>query len=676
MKHFAVIGSGLMGTGITQSLIMADYTVYLIDIDNDKLGKSIHYLKTNLENAAKKGLLKDEEIKKKINSIKTSTKIEDIPSNVDLVIETVSEDFNLKADIFKKLDKICNEKTIFATNTSSLSVSKLAETTSRSDKFIGTHFFSPAEKNKLLEIVPATTTSKETIKKIMLFAEFIEKLVIIVKDQPGFCVSRFLLPLLNEAVMLLDSNQYHKEIYTINYALKDAFKAPYGPFEIMNVIGTALSYKALLELEKELGEFYRPCEFLKEQAETNTPWDLPEINKYKDMESAAFHDIPEIKKRFQGIVMGICAKLVEEEVASITDINLGAKIGLGWKYGPFELMNDCGPSKTAYLVEECANDNVYFPVVKNIEDKDYWPISTIKYACENNIANIKLWRPDNTNSISESMLRELNKKIDLAIKDEKTNLITITGYPGVFSTGIDTNFFIKSLQRKKIEDIITYTELAHTVLNKISSSTKPVIAIIDGKAFSSGLELALSCHFIIATEKSTFTFPEISANLFPCFGGVQRLPKQIGPELTRYLILLGHKINASDALEFGLIDTLVKNKQELYSLMNEISGNQNISVDYLKGNYKQTKALSVDISKTIKLLRNVDLLVTNKLVSKRAKELSSEIAQKSLNIINIINNLITLSSKVSIEEGMKREINYLKGVLQQDELESKLENLL
>lgn len=672
MKNFAVIGAGLMGTGITQTLIMADYTVYLIDIDNDKLGKAIHFIKTSLENAANRGLLKEDEIKKKVNAIKTSTRVEELPKDIDLVIETVSEDYDTKVAIFKKLETICSKKTIFATNTSSISISKLAENSARNDKFIGMHFFYPAERNKLLEITPTANTSRETCKTIMQLAEFIEKIAIITKDQAGLCVNRFFLPILNEAAMLLDTNQYHKEIYTINFAVKDAFKAPFGPFELMNLIGTSLTYQANLLLSNELGEFYRPCDLLKEQGENNTPWDLPEINKYKDMESAAFHDTPEIKKHFQGLVMGICAKLAEENVASITDINLGAKIGLGWKYGPFEMMNDFGPSKTAYLINEYANNNVYFPVVANMEDKEYWSIHATKYSSDNNISDIKLWSPDKMNAISESMLKELNKKIDSAITDESTDIITISGYPGIFSTGVDTNFLLTSLQRKKPENIINNAEFAQAVFNKIASSPKPVIALIDGMTYGAGIELALSCHFTIATERSSLVFPETSIGLFPYFGGTQRLPKIVGPELARYLILLGHKINASCALEFNLIDRLVKNKQELYAIINDISNSQNITIDYLKSNYKETKDLSTDISKTIKLLRNVDLLITNKLVSKRAKELSAELEQKPLNIINIANNLISLSSKLSIEEGMKREISFLKEVLQQDELESKL----
>ncbi|MGD9580069.1 MAG: 3-hydroxyacyl-CoA dehydrogenase NAD-binding domain-containing protein, partial [Vampirovibrionia bacterium] len=504
MKTIGIIGASLIGTGITYNLIMADFTIYLIDISNDKLGKAIHNIKLHLEEATKADLINQDDIKKKLNSIKSSTKLEDIPANIDLVIECVPEDINIKTSVFNTLDKVCNKNTIFATNTSSISVTKLSKSTTRPDKFIGIHFIPPTETNELIELIPIETTSKETLSIIEKFAERIEKITIISKDSPGFCLNRFLLPILNEAAILVDTNKYRNEIYTINYALKDAFKAPSGPFEIMNAIGTTYTYKASNELAQELGDFYRPCEFLKEQAQNNTLWDLPEINKYKDMEAAAFHDTPEIKKMFQGIVFGVCTKLVEEKIASITDINLAAKIGLGWQYGPFEAINDYGPSKTAYLIEEYANNNIYLPVVKNIEDIDNWPIYTTKYYTENNTSFIKLNRPDKTNSINKSLLIELNKHLNTAISDENSKVIVITGSPGCFSTGIDTDYFITSLRRNRIEDITNFIKLAQSTFNKIAESTKPIIALVDCITHSAGLELAQSCHFIISTESSTF----------------------------------------------------------------------------------------------------------------------------------------------------------------------------
>ncbi|MEW5820957.1 MAG: 3-hydroxyacyl-CoA dehydrogenase/enoyl-CoA hydratase family protein [Cyanobacteriota bacterium] len=676
MNKVAVIGAGIMGCGIAQCLLMAGISVDLVDVNPEVLETAQAKLYDSFEDALQKGLITLDQKNESLNKIETMTSIDYISEDVSLVIEAAYESIDVKREIFESLDQKCNNDVIFATNTSCISVTELSKMSVRPDRFVGTHFFFPAERNKLLEIIPARDTSDNTLNKVILLAELLDKVYIIVEDTPGFCVNRFFVPLLNEAVKLLENPKYKNDIYTINYALKEAFKAPFGPFEIMNLTGTALAMHACNELSERLGSFYKPCNLLQEYGHGNTVWEIPEVSKFKDMESAAFHDTPELKRHFQSIVMAICANMLDEDIAEVTDINLGAKIGLGWKTGPFDLMNELGPSKVYRYIEDISSLYSSIKVPEFLDEVDLWETENIRYSTENNVAKIQLWRPDALNALSENLLKELENNLQTAIEDENVKLITINGSPKVFSAGADLKFFIHCLEKSNFEAIYEYTELAHKVLLKISASPKPVIALIDGIALGGGLELALACHFILATEKSNFRFPETSIGLFPGFGGTQKLPKRVGFELAKYLILLGINVTAKEALDFGLVDKVVKNKLEARDFIFNIVKDNDISNESLIMTYKEMGEISEEIQKNIKLLRNVDLLISRKLISSRAKEMIQAFENKPIQAITIANNLIDKSKKISIEEGMNLEMSYVKEIFKQPQLVNSFKDLL
>ena len=668
MKNIAVIGAGIMGTGIAQCLLMAGYKVEIVDNNSEALDKSIKNINSRLQNALEKALIDTDDLKQITQSIKGYTDLNEISPKSDLIIEAASENIDIKKEIFETLEKHCYKETVFATNTSCLSINKLAETINRKEKFIGMHFFYPAERNKLLEIVASDHTSADTIYTLNTLADTIDKIAIIVKDTPGFCVNRFFVPVLNEATRLLENNKYKDEIYTINHAIKEAFRSPFGPFEIMNLTGTSLAYHASNELYEELGEFYKPSELLKSKAENNTCWQLATVNEENDEQAISSKYFNEIKKHFQGLVMALCVNLVGEKIASITDINLGARVGLGWKMAPFDLMNDLGPSKVYRYVEDISKKYKSIETPDILDETDFWDLETVSYSVNKNVANIIMRRPEALNALSENLFRELNKYIDSALADENIDVITLSGYPKVFSAGADVKFFISNLEKEELEPIFDYTEIAHKVLDKITNSPKPVIALIDGIAYGGGLELALCCHFLVATKRSSFQFPETSIGLFPGFGGTYRLPKRTGVELARYLILFGPLIKPKQALAYGLIDNIVTSRIELQETVSKISTITKRSNDYITKKFKQSAQIDEETEKILKLTRDINLLLGKKLISKRAKRLSDELESRSLNAINISLELINASKKLSYDELNQLEYKYVKEIFKQPDL--------
>jgi len=235
IEKITVIGAGTMGSGIAQVAASAGYTVYLHDVKEEYLEKSLKKIRWSLEKLYSKGYLKEdvETIYSRINPV---LDLSDAVSNTDFIIEAIPEDLYLKKKIFSKLDELCDDHVIFASNTSTISISLLASATKRPDRFVGLHFFNPPQIMKLVEIVKSEYTD---VKVVDVAKSIINRMgkepVILNKDHPGFIANRILIAALNEAYKLLENNVASKE--DIDKAVKLGLGWPMGPFELSDFIG-------------------------------------------------------------------------------------------------------------------------------------------------------------------------------------------------------------------------------------------------------------------------------------------------------------------------------------------------------------------------------------------------------------------------------------------------------
>ena len=202
IKTVAIIGSGNMGSGIAQKSAQENFEIQMVDREERRVNHGQEIISNLLEQALERRIFNIEQvnsIKEKISGVVGTNNVD---PKTDLVIEAVFEDFNVKKDVFTILDQVCNEHTILASNTSSLSVNDLAKASGRPDRFIGLHFFYHPATNRLVEIIPAGSTTKNTLKAVETYCKTMGKVVIICKDRPGFVVNRFFVPWLNEACIL------------------------------------------------------------------------------------------------------------------------------------------------------------------------------------------------------------------------------------------------------------------------------------------------------------------------------------------------------------------------------------------------------------------------------------------------------------------------------------------
>jgi len=240
IKNVTVIGGGLMGAGIAQVAAQTGHNVTLVDVSDDLLKKSIDSIKTSVARVAKKKFEgnKDEAAKfveTSLGRIKNSTSAENSVKEADLVIEAIIENIDIKRKLFTSLDKTAPPHTIFASNTSSLSIGDIAQPTQRKDRFGGLHFFNPVPVMKLVEVVRINETSEDTYKQLMAFGKALGKTCITCKDTPGFVVNRLLIPYMCEALQMLERGDATAEDIDIGMKLGAGY--PMGPFELMDYVG-------------------------------------------------------------------------------------------------------------------------------------------------------------------------------------------------------------------------------------------------------------------------------------------------------------------------------------------------------------------------------------------------------------------------------------------------------
>jgi 3-hydroxybutyryl-CoA dehydrogenase len=255
-----IIGAGTMGNGIAQTAAATGFDVILCDIKEEFVQKGISAIEKSLDRFVKKETMTEEQKRDVLGKIKTTTKFEDL-KDCFLVVEAATENFDVKKSIFGQLDEITNADCILASNTSSISITKIAAVTKRPDKVIGMHFMNPVPLMKLIEVIRGIATSDETYQKIQTLSEKMGKTPLDCQDFPGFVSNRILLPMINESVYALYEGVATRE--SIDGIMKLGMNHPMGPLTLADFIGLDVCLAILRVMHEGLGDpKYRPCPLL------------------------------------------------------------------------------------------------------------------------------------------------------------------------------------------------------------------------------------------------------------------------------------------------------------------------------------------------------------------------------------------------------------------------------
>jgi 3-hydroxybutyryl-CoA dehydrogenase len=261
IKKVAVIGGGTMGNGIAHVFALNNFSVHLVEMNEDFVKKSISMITKNLDRQVKKEVITNDQKNSTLKNIASTVGVENVPNDVDLVIEAIYENKDAKLSIFNKLNSIVKSDSIFASNTSSISITELSSS-NRPDKFIGMHFMNPVPMMKLVEIIRGYSTSDETYHTIKSLSEKLGKVPVEVFDYPGFISNRVLLPMINEAIFALMEGVASAE--DIDTVMKLGMNHPMGPLTLADFIGLDVCLAIMEVLYNGYNDSkYRPCPLLK-----------------------------------------------------------------------------------------------------------------------------------------------------------------------------------------------------------------------------------------------------------------------------------------------------------------------------------------------------------------------------------------------------------------------------
>jgi len=266
MKNITVIGAGTMGNGIAHIFAQKGFNVNLVDISADALEKAINTIRRNLNRMVQKEKITEEEKERTLSNLSTFTDIPEGIKNTELVVEAATENVDLKLKIFKQLDAVCNKDTILASNTSSISITKIAAATNRAENVIGMHFMNPVPIMRLVEVIRGKETSDEATSTVMQISKDLGKIPVEVNDAPGFVSNRILMPMINEAIYTLHENV--SSVEGIDTVMILGMSHPMGPLHLADFIGLDVCLSILDVMYKGFEDKkYAPCQLLVEMVE-------------------------------------------------------------------------------------------------------------------------------------------------------------------------------------------------------------------------------------------------------------------------------------------------------------------------------------------------------------------------------------------------------------------------
>ena len=261
MNNITVIGAGTMGNGIAHVFAQKGFQVNLVDVSEQALEKALKTIAKNLDRMVAKEKITAEDKENTLSNLTTISSVKDGVANADLVVEAATENTTLKLKIFEDLDKLCPEKTILATNTSSISITKIAAATNRPEKVIGMHFMNPVPVMKLVEVIKGYSTSSDVLEQIMALSKKLGKVPVEVNDYPGFVANKILMPMINEAIITLYEGVAGVE--EIDTVMKLGMAHPMGPLQLADFIGLDVCLAILKVLQDGFGNpKYAPCPLL------------------------------------------------------------------------------------------------------------------------------------------------------------------------------------------------------------------------------------------------------------------------------------------------------------------------------------------------------------------------------------------------------------------------------
>ncbi|WP_158056313.1 3-hydroxyacyl-CoA dehydrogenase/enoyl-CoA hydratase family protein [Halorussus halophilus] len=582
INTIAVLGAGNMGHGIAEVAAIAGFDVNLRDIKDEFVQNGYDQIEWSLGKLAEKDQLSEEEADAALDRVTPIVDFEEAVSDADFVIEAVPEKMDIKKDVYGELEEYAPDRAVFATNTSSLSVTELSEVTERPERFCGMHFFNPPVRMQLVEVISGAHTDDEVLDLTEDLAEEMGKTPVRVrKDSPGFIVNRVLVPLMNEAAWLVYDDE--ATIAEVDSTAKFDMGLPMGLFELTDQVGLDVGQHVLEYMHDVLGEAYAPCPLSQQKLE-NEHYGKKSGKGFYDYEDGEGAQIPTdagkefVEARLLAVMANEVAKLVGNDVADPAAIDEAMMLGTGFPDGPAKMADEAGLDSLLetledlheetgepryepadYLSEAAEEGGFYGGEDGDGDDESgQYEYDTIRVEKPGDyLGKLVIDRPHRMNTISGELLGELGEAIDALTEDDDVRAILLVGEGDkAFSAGAD----VQSMAAGGGDPLeaVELSKKGQDTFGKLEACPMPVLAAIDGYCLGGGMELATCADMRIASDRSELGQPEHNLGLLPGWGGTQRLKHIVGEGRAKEIIFTADRFDAETMADYGFINEVVE----------------------------------------------------------------------------------------------------------------------
>lgn len=555
INKVGVIGSGNIGPDIalyfSKVLHRHGVPVVVVDIAENALRSGEIRVRGKLKRGVKTGAFQEEEVDSMISHISWTTDYSQL-SRADLVIEAATEDIGIKRKIFSQLEKICSEAAILASNSSHMEPEYIFKEIKNKERCLVIHYFFPAERNIIVEIVPGKDTAPEIAEFLMEFYEQIGKAPIKVESRYGYAVDPIFEGLFLAAALLVEKGMV--TVKQIDAMAQRALGLAVGPFTAMNLTGgNPITHHGLTEMHDKIMPWFHSPEILERQIASGKPWDTPRRDEEVSYRES---DFEKVSSQLKGAYFGLVCEILESGITNISDLEMAVENALVMK-PPFQMMNDMGLDRALELVEAYAREWTGFRVPEVLVDQarsgEPWDIPLVIREDRDDIAVVTIRRPRTLNALNSTIMNQLKSIFRDIKEDPGIKAAVLTGF-GIkaFVSGADINELARLRTPEEGEAL---SLKGKETLNLIENLGKPVVCAMNGLAFGGGNELAMACTARIARKGLTVLAgqPEPKLGIIPGYGGTQRLPRIVGLANAWPVLRTGNPISSSEALKMGLI---------------------------------------------------------------------------------------------------------------------------
>jgi enoyl-CoA hydratase/3-hydroxyacyl-CoA dehydrogenase len=601
IETLAVLGAGTMGHGIAEVAALSGYEVFLRDIEEDLVEEGYDEIDWSLQKLAENDAITEDDREAALGRVTPVVDLETAVADADVVIEAIVEDMGVKKQVYGELDDLAPERTVFASNTSSLSVTELSETTDRAERFCGMHFFNPPVRMELVEVIRGGHTSDETLDAIEGLAESLGKTPVRVrKDEPGFVVNRVLVPLMNEACWLVEADE--ASIAEVDSTAKYGLNLPMGAFELGDQVGNDVTLHVLRYMESVLGAAYEPSPMLVRAVE-NDKHGRKTGEGFYDYEDGGV-DVPpdegrdDVEARLLAVMANEVGKLQQKDIAPVEEVDRAVKLGGGFPDGPARMADDAGLASLVETLEAAheATGGARYEVSEGLRaaaaDGGFYPedgdeevaFDTLRLEYPSDrVARVVLDRPHQLNTVTPEMLAEFEAAVDRVEADDEVRALVVAGEGDqAFSAGADAAGMAGDADSAQA---VALSRDGQAAWGRLEELAVPVVAAVDGFALGGGMELAACADMRVASERSTFGQPERDLGILPGWGGTQRLTAIIGEGRAREVVLTGDHYDPETMADYGFVNEVVPAEELMKTaldLAEDLAAGPPLAQEYIK----------------------------------------------------------------------------------------------